>query len=402
MPFLPVRAAQSIKRGVAARLLVRHTRRAEPAGRRAARHRWRRTMGRGTSLATNGLISGVGCWTCRPSPTRQCAARAAAFLLAPGNEDQVAVRDGRAFAPRIALAPHAPGAALQWRTDGAYLLTGGFGDVGLAIARAMVEEGARRLILSAAAGCRNARIGARSTLFHARSSALRQCARWKPWARPCIAFRSMCPTKPPSMFPDEYEADGWPPIRGVVHLAAVLDRRLISDTTTADFEVAIASKLRSAQVLDRLLPELDCFVMFSSMSTFLPNRHGRLCRCECGIGGACVRSACAGRLRVGCRLGPLARRRHDQRRHGRHAHCRTGATWPPRFRSGAGRRRSSVGPPDAPSPGSRSLQSIGQLTPRHALGRSEPLLSEVKGATNGAALAENLDAMRGAGAAKAT
>ena len=44
-------------------------------------------------------------------------------------------------------------------------------------------------------------------------------------------------------FLDGYVADGWPPVRGVVHLAALLDRRLIGETTTADFEAAYTQSL---------------------------------------------------------------------------------------------------------------------------------------------------------------
>ena len=36
---------------------------------------------------------------------------------------------------------------LAWPTDGSYLITGGLGDLGLVVARWMVEQGARRLIL---------------------------------------------------------------------------------------------------------------------------------------------------------------------------------------------------------------------------------------------------------------
>ena len=36
---------------------------------------------------------------------------------------------------------------LRWRPDGSYLITGGLGDLGLLVARWMVEQGARRLIL---------------------------------------------------------------------------------------------------------------------------------------------------------------------------------------------------------------------------------------------------------------
>ena len=38
-------------------------------------------------------------------------------------------------------------APFRWRTDGSYLISGGLGDLGLLVARWMVEQGARRLIL---------------------------------------------------------------------------------------------------------------------------------------------------------------------------------------------------------------------------------------------------------------
>ena len=42
---------------------------------------------------------------------------------------------------------HASNVPCSWRTDGSYLITGGLGDLGLSVARWMVEQGARRLIL---------------------------------------------------------------------------------------------------------------------------------------------------------------------------------------------------------------------------------------------------------------
>ena len=135
----------------------------------------------------------------------------------------------------------------------------------------MIEEGARRLILVGRTGLPPRRTGRTLDPNSTLGKRSRRCAPWRRWAPSVHCVSLDVRTKPRvRRFLDDYAADGWPPIRGVVHLAAVLDRRLISETTTADFEAAIASKLRSAQVLDRLLPDLDCFVLFSSMSTFLP------------------------------------------------------------------------------------------------------------------------------------
>jgi acyl transferase domain-containing protein len=63
-------------------------------------------------------------------------------------EDAVAFRRGRRYAPRLApagssLAPR----AFDLRPGGAYLVTGGFGSLGLEIARWLASRGARHLIL---------------------------------------------------------------------------------------------------------------------------------------------------------------------------------------------------------------------------------------------------------------
>ena len=47
--------------------------------------------------------------------------------------------------PRTVAQP----APLSWRADCSYLITGGLGELGLSVARWMVEQGARRLILMA-------------------------------------------------------------------------------------------------------------------------------------------------------------------------------------------------------------------------------------------------------------
>lgn len=393
-PFLPVRAAQSIRRGVAARL-------------------WFVTRDAQSPLGVGRLnIDGAALWGAarvlsdeRPDlwgglldlPTEldaQSAARAAAFLLAPGKDDQVALREGRAFAPRIASATHAPGAALQWRADGAYLLTGGFGDVGLQVARAMVEEGARRLILVGRGGLPKRQdwrtLDSQSTLGK-RVAAVRALEAMGASVH-CVSL-DVSDEAAVRRFLDEHEAEGWPPIRGVVHLAAALDRQLIGEATTAGFELAIASKLRSAQVLDRLLPDLDCFVLFSSMSTFVP-QPGMVGYVAANAGlealafdrrarGACASAVVWGHWRgAGMISGSSGETiTADLAQRGLHAFDREqGAAL---FSWAAGRTEPWI----AVAPIDWAAYAKARL------GRSEPLLSEVKRAANGAVLAENLDAL---------
>lgn len=269
--FLPLRAARALRPGAAARFwFVTHDAQAPRHGARvdveqAALWGAARVLADERPDLWGGLLD-------LSSRSGDADARAgAAWLLAIGDEDLAAVRDGGVQVPRLSPVTSTRDTRTVWRADATYLLTGGLGDVGLAVARAMVEEGARRLVLMNRGG-----LPARRTWpdvdpaspTGARIAAVR--------ALESLGASIHCPAVDVSSeaaiaaFLADHRAEGWPPIRGVVHLAGVLDRRLIDDTDERQFDAALAGKLRGAQALDRLLPDLDCFVLFSSMTTVTP------------------------------------------------------------------------------------------------------------------------------------
>jgi epothilone polyketide synthase E len=73
----------------------------------------------------------------------------AAVLLSAGDEDQIAIRDSVRYVPRL-VATDLPRALepLALRPDAAYLVTGGLAGLGLEVARWMVGQGARHLVLT--------------------------------------------------------------------------------------------------------------------------------------------------------------------------------------------------------------------------------------------------------------
>nr|WP_294524324.1 type I polyketide synthase [uncultured Rhodopila sp.] len=197
----------------------------------------------------------------------------ARLLLAPDGEDQVAFRQGRRYALRLVPAvPDRVSSALKWREDAAYLITGGLGGVGLEIARAMAAGGARRLILAG-----RTPLPPRE-LWSAEPSG-------SPAGQRIEAVRALelmgVAVHTPAIdisdetelrsFLDRYMAEGWPPIRGVIHAAVTLDNRLAGSMSATTFESVVRPKMRGAQLLDRLLPDLDIFVLFSSIGGFLPH-----------------------------------------------------------------------------------------------------------------------------------
>jgi acyl carrier protein len=74
-----------------------------------------------------------------------------------------------------------------------------------------------------------------------------------------------------SSFLDAYRAEGWPPIRGVVHAAGVLQDGLLVQLDPAAFDTVFRPKVTGAWLLHRLLQRepLDFFVLFSSAGAML-------------------------------------------------------------------------------------------------------------------------------------
>jgi myxalamid-type polyketide synthase MxaE and MxaD len=64
----------------------------------------------------------------------------------------------------------------------------------------------------------------------------------------------------------QYHGEGYPPIRGLVHAAGVLDTRLALQADEESMQRVWAPKAEGAKALDRLLPELERCVFTSSMS----------------------------------------------------------------------------------------------------------------------------------------
>jgi len=163
-------------------------------------------------------------------------------------------------------------AALAWPTDGSYLITGGLGDLGLAVARWMVEQGARRLILLGRTKFPPrsswSAIETGSRLAH-QIGAIRQLEALG--ASVHLASVDVADEGQLSNFLNGFSAEGWPPIRGVVHAAGVLQDALISQLDQAALDTVLRPKMIGGWLLHRLLEgaPLDFFVLFSSAGALL-------------------------------------------------------------------------------------------------------------------------------------
>ena len=196
-----------------------------------------------------------------PNEPDSYAAELVNELLAPDAERQVAHRRGQRYAARLERAPAldqaAPGLPLRLRADGTYLITGGLGGLGLALARRLAERGARHLAL----------VGRHAP------SAIAQAAIQSIEALDVQVFVLRADVA------QEHEVAGalaqvaqvLPPLVGVFHAAGVLDDGVLSQQTWPRVAEVLRPKLAGAWNLHRLtraIP-LDYFVLFSSAAALL-------------------------------------------------------------------------------------------------------------------------------------
>lgn len=189
-------------------------------------------------------------------------------------EDQLAFRQGRRSVARLMRkrASASQGPALRLRPDGSYLIAGGLGDLGLLVARWMVGQGARRLILlgrtplSPRRGWRSADA---ASPVGKQITAIRELEALG--ASVHLGSVDVADEGQLRAFLDEFRAEGWPPIRGVVHAAGVLHDGLLSQLDATALNSVLRPKVVGSWLLHCLLAEapLDFFVLFSSAGSLL-------------------------------------------------------------------------------------------------------------------------------------
>ncbi len=209
-------------------------------------------------------------------PAADAAANAASFVAhvsAADGEDQVAFRAGLRHVLRLTAVDDAErrAATFAWRADATYLITGGLGGVALHVARAMARAGARRLLLVGRRGLPERATWSdqpADTLDGERIAAVRALEAMGVAVE--VAALDVADETQVREFLALRAREARPPIRGVIHAAGVFDNRLAAEMDAQTLAAGLRPKLDGARVLDRLLPDLDLFGLFSSTGAFLP------------------------------------------------------------------------------------------------------------------------------------
>ncbi|MBN1489665.1 MAG: SDR family NAD(P)-dependent oxidoreductase [Phycisphaerae bacterium] len=175
-------------------------------------------------------------------------------LRADDGEDQVAHRAGNRYVARLVRSgpPAVPREPTCMRADGTYLITGGLGGLGQAVARWLVERGARHLVLMGRGGPSEAARDMLRELEAAgahvrvlRGDVAREADVWRVLSEIGAAMPALC---------------------GVIHAAGVLDDGVLVHQSWERFATVMAPKVFGAWNLHRLTADrpLDFFVLFSS------------------------------------------------------------------------------------------------------------------------------------------
>jgi myxalamid-type polyketide synthase MxaC len=173
-------------------------------------------------------------------------------LQAASDETHVALRGGTRYAARLRRREHAAGGLAALRSDASYMITGGLGSLGLAVARWMVGRGARHLVLVSRRAPSESAARAVEELRDAGAQVLTVAA---DVSDPQAVKRAI--ELPASM----------PPLRGIVHSAGVLDDALVTELDRERVARVMAPKVAGAWNLHEATSahELDFFVLFSSV-----------------------------------------------------------------------------------------------------------------------------------------
>ncbi|MBF2022481.1 MAG: aminotransferase class I/II-fold pyridoxal phosphate-dependent enzyme, partial [Hydrococcus sp. C42_A2020_068] len=155
--------------------------------------------------------------------------------------------------PQIASQP------FMIREDGSYLITGGLGALGLQVARWLVEQGAKHLVL---VGRSQSSQAAQETISQLEKAGARVCVIQADISNPEDVARII-------VFYQKIQSKIQ--LRGIIHAAGILDDGVLLKQTWERFERVMAPKVQGAwnlHVATQDLP-LDFFVCFSSIASLI-------------------------------------------------------------------------------------------------------------------------------------
>jgi len=171
-------------------------------------------------------------------------------------EDHLAFRGGQRYVARLKQS-QVPKSQVKLREDSSYLITGGLGALGLKVARWMVQQGAKDLILVT-----------RHAVSIAEQETLSEIE--KTGVKILVAQADVSLQEDMVKLFEEIKLT-MPPLRGIIHAAAVLKDGILQSQNWESFTQTLAPKVQGTWNLHTLTQKLplDFFILFSSVASLL-------------------------------------------------------------------------------------------------------------------------------------
>jgi acyl transferase domain-containing protein/acyl carrier protein len=214
-----------------------------------------------------GLID-IDTATASVSDRAETAARICEHLLGDGAEDQIAIRGGATFVPRLrscsGLTRPFP---TKLTADATYVVTGGAGALGRVVATYLAERGARHItLLSRSVIPPRSRWPAltEDDPHFATVTTIRAIERLG--VQITTASVDIADEKQVSAWLNKHISDGGRPVRGIVHAAGSVSDQLLVNASEVDLAKVMAPKITGTRVLHDTFKDhdLEFFVMFGS------------------------------------------------------------------------------------------------------------------------------------------
>ncbi|KUZ97320.1 non-ribosomal peptide synthetase [Burkholderia ubonensis] len=177
-------------------------------------------------------------------------------VLGESREEQVALRQGARYVARLSPLAPAETAALPVAPDAAYLITGGFGALGLHTARWLAAHGAGTLIL----------VGRQGAASEESQQAIAELRDRNVTVR-CERLDITDPAAVADFFAALRREDV--PLRGIVHAAGIVGYKPIMQVERDELEAVLQPKVAGAWLLHQHSESfpLDFFILFSSIAS---------------------------------------------------------------------------------------------------------------------------------------
>ncbi|MBP7336117.1 type I polyketide synthase [Niveispirillum sp.] len=176
-------------------------------------------------------------------------------MLAADTEDAVALRAGRRLVARLEPVAAPPARRQALRSDGAYLVTGGTGALGLHVARHLAANGAGALVLLSRRGTLPDSI---RTELEAKGTRI-------------VSLAGDCTDEAAMRVVLTHIGEAGFTLKGIVHAAGAATPGAVLDLTPANLQAGLAAKTEGAWLLHRLTADmpLDFTLYFSSIAAVL-------------------------------------------------------------------------------------------------------------------------------------